>query len=233
MHALNISGLATYVNCPEIYQANDHFSASFPRGGSFPDRYVHERRARSGPDTPVSGRSQERCRRRLPRDPSPGSLPLARGPGLARKPRLDRGAEPAHRRLSRGDPRARHDPPTVHEALELSEVRRAVPEGGPLLLPQERRAAESVSPVPAGVARGDPRDAARSEHPLRRRDGGALDAGGWRPRAGARVWPRSGRGGLGGGCGGRRRRRARTGPPFQMDQVLRSVVDEGWGGLFL
>src|SRR2546425_3655924 len=183
MHVVNISGLATYVNCPEIYQANDHFSRSLPRGGSPPDRYVHERRARSGPDTPVSGRSQERCRRRLSRDPSPGSLPLARGPGLARKPRLDRGAEPAHRRLSRGHPCARHDPPTAHEALELSEVRRAVPESRPLFLPQERRAAESVRSVQAGVARGDPRDAARSERPLRRRDGGALDAGGLRQRS--------------------------------------------------
>src|SRR5256886_14813125 len=90
--------------------------------------------------------------------------------------------------ISRGDPCARHDPPTAHEALELSEVRRAVPEGGPLLLPQERRAAESVSPVQAGVARGDPRDAARSEHPLRRRDGGAPDAGGRRQRAVACAW---------------------------------------------
>src|SRR2546430_13689534 len=76
--------------------------------------------------------------------------------------------------IPRGDPCARHDPPTADEALELSEVRRAVPEGGPLLLPQERRAAESVGSVQAGVARGDPRDVARSEHPFRRRDGGAL-----------------------------------------------------------
>jgi len=110
MHGLNISGLATYVNCPEIYQANDHFSASFPRGRVPPDRHVHERGARRGPDAPVSSRSQERCRRRLSRDPSARSVPLAGGPRLARKPCLDRGAEPPHRRLPRGDPGAARDP---------------------------------------------------------------------------------------------------------------------------
>jgi len=50
MHDLNISGLATYVNSVEIYQANDHFSALFTRGGFAPERHVHERGARSGPD---------------------------------------------------------------------------------------------------------------------------------------------------------------------------------------
>src|SRR6266480_2866237 len=107
MHDLNISGLATYVNSPEIYQANAHFSAPFPRGGFRPDRHVHERGARRGPDAPVSSRSQERCGRRLSRDQSPRPVPLARGSGLARKPRLDRGAESADRRLPRGHPRAR------------------------------------------------------------------------------------------------------------------------------
>src|SRR3989449_375563 len=183
MHALNISGLATYVNCPEIYQANDHFSAPFPRRGFPPDRHVHERGARRGPDAPVSGRSQERCRRRLSRDQGPRPVPLARGPGLARKPRLDRGGKPAHRRLPRRDPRAQHDPRAADEALELSEVRRAIPEGTPLLLFQERWSPEPVSALQTGVAHGGPGDAARPEPTGRRRYGGALDPGGLGRRA--------------------------------------------------
>src|SRR3989449_3677376 len=228
MHDLNISGLATYVNCPEIYQANDHFSAPFPRRGFPPDRHVHERGARRGPDAPVSGRSQERCRRRLSRDQGPRPVPLARGPGLARKPRLDRGGKPAHRRLPRRDPRAQHDPRAADEALELSEVRRAIPEGTPLLLFQERWSPEPVSAVQTGVAHGGPGDAARPEPPGRRRYGGALDPGGLGRRAAPGLRHVGERLRLGGVPRARCRGGARPVRSPQVDQVLGRVVDQRW-----
>src|SRR2546430_17243466 len=46
---------------------------------------------------------------------------------------------------------ARHDPPTAHEALELSEVRRAVPEGRPLLDRKSTRLNSSHSQISYAV----------------------------------------------------------------------------------
>src|SRR5437867_8655422 len=99
MHDLNISGLATYVNCPEITRQYDHSTRSFPRWGFAPDRHVHGRRAVVRPDAPIPERSEERCRGRLSRDPGARSVPLARGSRLPGEPRLDRGTEPADRGL--------------------------------------------------------------------------------------------------------------------------------------
>src|SRR2546422_5208129 len=146
---------------------------------------VRRRRVRA--NAPVPACPQGRRSRRLSRHEGRRPLSLARGPRFPRIAGLDRRREPAHRGLPLSDPAAGGAPPAPDDALELSEVRRAIPQGGALLLFQERRAPEPVGAVQAGLPHGRPRDVARSQPALRRRHRGRLDAGGVRRRAAPRL----------------------------------------------
>src|SRR2546423_9187811 len=122
------------------------------------------------PTDPIPTRAQERCGGRLPRHAGAGPLSLARGPRRAGLACLDRGREPHHRVVSGADPPAGRDPPAAHAAVELSQIRRPVSQDGAVLLLQERRSAEPIGAVQAGVARGRRGGAAPSGPPVAGRD---------------------------------------------------------------
>src|SRR5438477_613892 len=104
--------------------------------------------------------------RRLSRGQGPRSLPRAGGSRRAGDARVDRGGEPPDGGVSGGNPRARADQGAAAPAVGLSQVRRAVPQGRPLLLFQERRLAEPVGALQAGGADGGPGGAAGPESPV-------------------------------------------------------------------
>src|SRR2546422_4949401 len=139
MHMVNLSGLATYVNCPEITADHAPIQWLSLTGGS-PVRHAARSGRRRGarPNPAIPGGTPERRGGRLPRYSGPGSVPLARGPGRARDPGLDRGGESPDRELAVRDPATRDDPQATDRAVELSQVRRAVPQSGSVLLLQER-----------------------------------------------------------------------------------------------
>src|SRR2546425_679844 len=127
MHMVNLSGLATYVNCPEITADHAPIQWLSLTGGS-PVRHAARSGRRRGarPNPAIPGGTPERRGGRLPRYSGPGSVPLARGPGRARDPGLDRGGESPDRELAVRDPATRDDPQATDRAVELSQVRRAV-----------------------------------------------------------------------------------------------------------
>src|SRR3989442_6267277 len=206
MHTVNISGLATYVNCPEITADDAPIQRLSLTGGS-PVRHAARPARRRGarPNPAIPGGTPERRGGRLPRYSGPGSVPLARGPGRARDPSLDRGGESPDRELAVRDTATRDDPQATDRAVELSQVRGAVPQSGSVLLLQERRPAEPVGALQAGLARGRSRSAARPEPPVRRRHDRALHARGLGGRPVARLRDAGERLGLGGVPRARRR----------------------------
>src|SRR2546422_679935 len=226
MHMVNLSGLATYVNCPEITADHAPIQWLSLTGGS-PVRHAARSGRRRGarPNPAIPGGTPERRGGRLPRYSGPGSVPLARGPGRARDPGLDRGGESPDRELAVRDPATRDDPQATDRAVELSQVRRAVPQSGSVLLLQERRPAEPVGALQAGLARGRSRSAARPEPPVRRRHDRALHARGLGGRPVARLRDAGERLGLGGVP--RARRRDVAGPVRSpaLDQVPAGFAD--------
>ena len=133
-------------------------------------------------------------------------------------PRLDRGREPDHGRLSRSDPGPRSDQKASDRALGLREVRRALPGGRALFLHAEQRASEPERPLHGPLTRCRAEGPARPQHALRgwhRRPGGGFGE----PRRDA-LRLRPGRGGLrlAGVAGPRRRHRARD-----RDDLLRWI----------
>src|SRR5256886_892547 len=206
MHSLNLSGLATYVNSPEI----SSYAACTQRlsvCGGTPDRHVARWGRRSGarPNDPISTGAPQRGGGRLPRHASAGPVPLARGARRAGNARLDRGGEPGHGIVPGPDPAAGDPPPAAHATVELSQIRRAIPQGGAVLLLQERRLSEPNAALQAGAAPGRRPDRPRRERAVPRRDPRPLHPGGGRGRAAARPPHLRERGGLGAGCPARHR----------------------------
>src|SRR5579885_638611 len=106
-------------------------------------------------------------------------------------------------------PRARATPGAAHPAVELSQVRAAVPQGRPLLLPEERRSPEPGCALHPARARRRASGAARSQRARRGRHGRTHDARGLGGRSAARLRDIGERLGLGGAPRARRRDGAR------------------------
>ncbi len=162
------------------------FHAPSPPAAPWPAFLVRVRR--SG-DVELSRRAAGRRGGRLPRDAGGGSVPVAGGDRGPRDPRLDRGAAGADRGRAGADAGARGDPRPADRAVEHPPLQPAGEARRPLFLRQERRAAEPVGAVRAGHAGQPAAGAARPEHALGRRHGGAradrappATAAGWATR---------------------------------------------------
>src|SRR2546430_16678431 len=96
-------------------------------------------------------------------------------------------------------PAAGDPPPAAHATVELSQIRRAIPQGGAVLLLQERRLAEPNGAVQASVAPGPCPGAAPRATAVAGRGRRALPPGGGRGRAGGPPPALRARGRVGGG----------------------------------
>lgn len=97
---------------------------------------------------PYPGRPHGQHGRRLLRNESARSVPLAGGRQLGRDGRLGDGRKRSHAELPVANPVPRQDPQPVDRALELSEIRRAEQARRLLFLFRERRTAKPERALP-------------------------------------------------------------------------------------